>query len=279
MNTKICSQCKIEKSTSEFHNHKHHKDGLTSQCKSCIKQNRYDYFHDPINIEKARQRAAKYYSENKEKCNIYNRNYAINNRDKVREIQKNFREREKQKLPPKIIAAPGNKICTKCHIEKPINDFHKAKLGKFGVKSTCKECGKIYRQENIKHIIERSKQYRQNNKSKLTEYVRKYRKTDRGKAITKSIKNRRRAKELNSLGDFNGKQILELFAKQKGICIYCKNKLIKSGKDKYHIDHIQPISKGGSNDISNIQLLCPSCNRRKSNKTPEEFAQQFGMFI
>ncbi len=36
---------------------------------------------------------------------------------------------------------------------------------------------------------------------------------------------------------------------------------------RLEIDHIIPISKGGSNDESNLWLACPLCNRYKSDKT------------
>lgn len=34
----------------------------------------------------------------------------------------------------------------------------------------------------------------------------------------------------------------------------------------YDIDHIVPLSEGGTNDASNLQALCVSCHRVKSNR-------------
>lgn len=46
-----------------------------------------------------------------------------------------------------------------------------------------------------------------------------------------------------------------LFEMQEGLCAYCGNHL-----DDYHVDHIKPISFGGSNNQSNLCLSCPTCN-------------------
>ena len=49
-----------------------------------------------------------------------------------------------------------------------------------------------------------------------------------------------------------------------GICISCKKIKINSRTCEY--DHIIPVSKGGKSNIENIQAICKSCNRKKSNK-------------
>lgn len=56
--------------------------------------------------------------------------------------------------------------------------------------------------------------------------------------------------------------ILAMYEKQRGKCLCCQSSL----RGGYDVDHKTPISKGGSNDPSNLQLLCPKCNRSKGNK-------------
>jgi hypothetical protein len=59
--------------------------------------------------------------------------------------------------------------------------------------------------------------------------------------------------------------------RDKGVCSICRKDV--SGtlnlENKYAIDHIVPIANYGSNDPTNLQLLCWECNAIKSNKSSE----------
>lgn len=62
-----------------------------------------------------------------------------------------------------------------------------------------------------------------------------------------------------------------LFNRENGRCAICKCDLtgvIALGK-KIHIDHIIPISSGGTNDPTNLQILCDDCNLKKGNRNTE----------
>jgi len=79
----------------------------------------------------------------------------------------------------------------------------------------------------------------------------------------------RRARLKNAEGNYTQQEIGRLYSSQKGLCFYCKISLIGD----FHRDHKIPLSRGGSNWISNIALTCPKCNTRKNTKTDVEFAQ------
>ena len=91
---------------------------------------------------------------------------------------------------------------------------------------------------------------------------------------------KRRALKRASSGSYTRADITRIFEEQNGQCATCKCVLVKQGTGKYHIDHVIPLIRGGSNGPENLQLLCPSCNLRKNQKTPEEWAKANGrLFI
>jgi len=103
------------------------------------------------------------------------------------------------------------KTCTKCGVEKSINDFYKRKNGKHGVSPECKKCTclivKAYRQQNKKKISDkckirykesredvlcRNKKYRERNKEKISEITKKYHESNKDN-ISKQRKEYRQA--------------------------------------------------------------------------------------
>lgn len=59
-----------------------------------------------------------------------------------------------------------------------------------------------------------------------------------------------------------GQQFAQVFAACDGKCASCHKKL-RPG-DRYDADHIIALENGGSNDVTNFQILCSGCHAIKT---------------
>lgn len=68
----------------------------------------------------------------------------------------------------------------------------------------------------------------------------------------------------------------ELMRRQDNTCVYCGYRRIARSLD---IDHVIPAVRGGSNDASNLQVICRPCNQRKGLQTDGEFRARYSRLV
>lgn len=163
------------------------------------------------------------------------------------------------------------KTCNQCGREYPATAeyWHKTKGGALGLRSDCKSCRcktvTEYRKNNPEKVRDTLYRSRKKHAAAHKERYRRYAKNNIDKLRAKT--RNRGAKRRNAPGSHTADELQEQYQRQKGRCYYCKSKL----NNVYHADHVVPISKGGSNYISNIVCACPSCNMSKGSKLVHEW--------
>ena len=142
---------------------------------------------------------------------------------------------------------------------------------------------KSQREHHKKHAEKRKAQarkWREDHPEQVKANERAWRKANAEKS--RLYGHNRRAIMRGSGGKVTEAEIKALWEKQGGLCAYfsvCGNPLKETGKYAAQRDHIQPLKPKdpnqppGRNEISNIQLLCGFCNRKKKNDDPYRFTQ------
>jgi 5-methylcytosine-specific restriction endonuclease McrA len=102
-------------------------------------------------------------------------------------------------------------------------------------------------------------QWARSNKQHCLENGRKWRRENPQKARLNYRLNslKRRTRLAENGGSLSKEEWITLCDKYRNKCVCCGQ------KRKLTIDHIVPVSKGGSSNIENIQPLCQPCNSRK----------------
>lgn len=130
-----------------------------------------------------------------------------------------------------------------------------------------------WRRNNPDKVREMQRRNYYNHKEKRIAYINQWKK-DNYENVKAWNRNRKAIKK-SAEGRHTRDDIADLMRLQKGRCAYCEKKL----KQDYHVDHIVPISKGGSNNKRNLAISCVECNLKKGSKTPEEWAAESGRLL
>ncbi len=116
-----------------------------------------------------------------------------------------------------------------------------------------------YAERNKEKLREKAVLWRATHKTEKAEMQRQWRAKNPEK--NREYHNRRRALRVSVGGRFTSDEWKNLVLLYNSTCLSCF-----ATDKKLFADHIVPLSKGGANDIGNIQPLCKSCNSKKYNK-------------
>lgn len=193
------------------------------------------------------------------------------------------------------------KRCPQCkqHLLATTENFSRDKSHKNGLASTCKVCNKARgaawrknnldreRENNRKWRLEHPEQSRATRHAYYEEHIEQHRALGKkwnrrnrkrvnalsrewAKAHPEQIRKNahcRRARIRNATGSHTAMDIIVLNINQRNKCAYCGCSL----GDDYHVDHVIPLSRGGSDDFDNLALACPHCNASKNDRLLSEW--------
>lgn len=259
MTVKTCSACHQTLPLTEFYTDRSKKDGFRAQCKKCFDTK------TRICLACHKQLSNKFFGRFSVLCNS---------------------------------CAATLKRCPTCRQIKPHSAFYKNPSQTDGLDPHCIECkrewqasyrstpkqkqrDKLSRQQyqQTQSYKDSQRRYRQTEKGRIVmrrgwrKYYysetgqktikRSYKRwiqSPNGRTLTRHWAKRWRAAKFNNGGShtlLEFQTLCDMFGNQ---CLCCGQKV------KLTEDHIIPLSRGGSDDISNIQPLCQSCNSSKNNR-------------
>lgn len=141
-----------------------------------------------------------------------------------------------------------------------------------------------YRASHRKEIAAYAVAYREAHRDKLAAYKAAYDDEHReGKAArcaawqkanpdkVRAASQRHRARKLINGGMHTAGDIQRQGDSQKWKCWWRGPGCTIDCREKYEVDHLVPLSRGGHNGPSNIVISCRHCNRKKHAKLPEEW--------
>ena len=155
------------------------------------------------------------------------------------------------------------KTCSKCTTDKAVSEFHRNKTAKDGLHNWCKVCCKQYRKkyyrQNMQTFKAKAKKYKKDNPDKVK--VWKHKEYTDNKSRWADYNANRRAAIADQFVEDVRRDVV--YDRDRGVCHIC-NKPVS--REKFHVDHVIPISKSGEHSYANCKTAHAKCNLVKADK-------------
>lgn len=192
----------------------------------------------------------RYREENREKVLESSRRYREQNPDKVRESRRRYQERKRGGPPRKRQSGTAQDRRRKYSEQNPDRVRESRRRWRLKNRDKLRADAKRYRERNLDKVRETQRRWQESNPDAKRMYTQR-RKARKRNAVTFTVS----AKDLRRL--------------RTDRCVAC-------GEIAGTVDHLIPLSRGGSHGVGNLVAMCGSCNSRKSAKTISEWRKANG---
>lgn len=232
--TKRCTRCGVDKPLADFSKGARFKDGLQPYCKACMRAYRAERAAETgEHVDRRQFRPSKYAPGEAYQATLA--------RNRKRRRTPEFREYERSHVNARYQDDPEYRERRKGHSRKSRPQSNRGRRARYQSDPT----------------------YRQQRRAIGNEANRKYRQSPRGHALNHAHARAYRARKHAATGSHTAAEWDVLCVRYDHRCLACGERRPLTE------DHIIPIVKGGSDDISNIQPLCKSCNSKKGTNTTD----------
>jgi len=122
---------------------------------------------------------------------------------------------------------------------------------------------KAWQEANPEKVLEAKRKWRRNNAEKQRVATARWAKNHPAEVLVKS--GRHRAKKFSAKGRYTIDQLNARILYYGGLCAYCRVTPCEG------IDHVIPLTRGGSNWPANLRPVCAPCNSSKGNRLLSEW--------
>jgi 5-methylcytosine-specific restriction endonuclease McrA len=168
---------------------------------------------------------------------------------------KKYREANKEKVKIKIKAWYQINRGRRLNANKLYYEANKEKIRKMN---------KAWELLNPGKMASYKKNYNASHKEQKRIYMQRYARTENGRSSRQVACANWKSRRRNAPGSYTKQEWEALRRTYKHKCVRCGR---KEPQVRLTQDHIIPLSKGGSNHISNIQPLCKTCNSSKGQQS------------